>query len=318
MDRIFDKLLISFVVLNVVSFGHSANALPAPNSNLVRPDDQIDETALITKESRVPRSPDELGELESSQGRVWCFTKKNVPTQFSNRNKLRNTFTFLCNGNLIIDKDVVVLNRHNFVKMDGHKTNVRPEDCFFEHVASGEFIRFKKVQYEPYEYVPSDNYLDYYLKDFALAQLEREPSKAPATPIAVEDMEMSEQLYTRSTPLTVISNYAQNYKQNSKSPLDARETPTTTSCMARLQIVSNGAGLPTHVYFTDCNTGLGSSGSLVLAEMNGKKKPVGIIVGEKHLKKPGSGFDPASLITIVTQFDTFIMDLYKELKGESI
>lgn len=295
----------ALVIVNLLLGAAQATAMPvAPYSS---PNDDYEQATLVTKDDRVKRTPYSLGRLEESQGRIWCFQPKKLPpTNSPSASYVLKNWYSVANASLILENDIVLLNRHAFTD-ENAKFDVKPENCFFEHLATGEFIRGTKKLVYPFVRDNLDRRdVNRTENDVALWRLEHGPSKSDLR-ILVKDDVLLEHDPKYYEPLTVVSNYAENLPPNQK--LDS----TITYCQA-MHGISDKHGLTAYEFKTDCNTGHGSSGSLVFTEVMGSRKLIGIIRGETTKTKPGSGYDVDKLHTSVLRFQQNFFDLYDELK----
>lgn len=288
----------------VFTTGLQATAMP-----VVRPtmdDDQVQNVALVTPESRVKRTTGTLGYLEDTQGRIWCFSKSKLPpTNSPTESYAKKNWYSIANASLAFEGNIVLLNKHAFFD-DHDKIETPPENCFFEHLATGEFIRGTKDLAYPFVRETLEHRdLNRTENDVALWRIERAPSKPDLTVLREKDLLIDwEPPYY--TPLIVVSNYAEN------APKDKFDK-TVTNCFARHPMVDKH-GFLAYEFKSDCNTGKGSSGSLVFTDDGGPRKLVGMVRGESTRKKPGSGYDVDKLQTSIVRFQKNILDLYDQLK----
>lgn len=270
--------------------------------------------ALVTPENRVARTADSLGDHELAQGRAWCLNKQDRAKLSSLKGGTSKLNKFIkakahsiSISTLVFESDIVLVNRHIFVKKNGEPA-FSPENCFFEHVASEEMIPFTaKAKYLPYNGAKVENDTSYHDFDLALVRLSRPPSDTNKTKAIPEKDILIEKKIMTGTPLIVASNYAHN------APRGEREMLTIANCMAMERIKSSSGG-PSVQMNTNCNTGDGSSGSNIFVEEEGKKMFYGIVVSDLEHNKPGSGYDTNRLSTQVTRFTTEFKNLYDDLR----
>jgi hypothetical protein len=274
----------------------------------------FDRTALVTPENRQLRRPNDLGDDESIQGRVWCVTEnesarfKGIPSK-SELKAAKARSGNVGNATLHFEDDVVVVNRHLFVEMDG-APKFKPENCFFEHIVSEEIIAGTKyVSYLPYS--PHSNgqpdYVGYYSTDVAVWRL----SKKPDASVKLIDrtryvMDEKKEIKT----LSVAANYADNFRPRGSRSIQ-KESLTISSCESIENVYQYGR--PTTIVYTNCNTGLGTSGALVYSSEGGTRKPVGIVVSHHNDRGPGTGYVKNEQDTLVMRFDSRLLELYRNL-----
>lgn len=170
------------------------------------------DVALVTKENRNPRKKADSKaftsfSLESVQGRFWCQVLGNPPPEgyLPTKSELTNNYN-VENATVAFEDNVILLNRHMFLDPNG-QTKAKPENCFFEHISSGKLYRASpNVANKPLNY-QDGKVVDVREDDIALVRLSK---RIPGvSPIQAKDM-VIDSPHPNGTPLTVVSNYAQN------------------------------------------------------------------------------------------------------------
>lgn len=179
--------------------------------------------ARIFEEDRVLRTPGMIPpDRERAQGRILCVPK--VP-KGSTPNKaaiLKQRYQ-VANAFLAFEDDVAIVNRHNFMDERGRET-FKVTNCFFEHMESGDLVRFVKAESTPQP--TTGKSADINNEDVAVVELERVPgfgTPQVGKSIPVEDIEIDADLGGRS--LQVVSNFANNLPTGL-----APDAKTFTSC----------------------------------------------------------------------------------------
>lgn len=268
--------------------------------------DLYKQVAIIGSDDRKIRKPGDISiDLESAQGRIWCYKKALEKGKVPTRQELDRGGNFAGNATIAFEKDMAIVNRHNFVDAQDSSKTAKVTNCYFEHIKSGEIVQMMDAEFAP---LTSKDPTDEINLDFAVVKLNTKIDSA--TPVMKEDIliETNEDL---SAPIKVVSNYAHNNKDGNKYAL------TITSC-TRAGRYDLPSGNLSNTYATDCDTGEGTSGATATLELNGQPKVFGIVSGETKKIPEGQidvPMDPFALSTAITRFDSSIFDLYERLKN---
>ncbi|NJM09533.1 MAG: hypothetical protein HC883_01135, partial [Bdellovibrionaceae bacterium] len=118
---------------------------------------------------------------------------------------------------MLFDEDIALVNRHLFVSKDGSR-KAKVNNCYFEHVQSGEIIPVVDVEFRPYR--PDGVISSFFDEDFALVRLAWKPSRGHAIPA---DLIEVDGIRESGEKLLIFSNYAGNLKSTP-------EALTMTTC----------------------------------------------------------------------------------------
>lgn len=264
--------------------------------------------AVIGLDERTERAHRNLPvHIEAAQGRICCHHRGPTPAknQPPSKDHLRKNYA-VANTFLAFEDDMAIVNRHTLVNARG-KPWQKLENCFFEHIQSGELIPLVDSAFPPLE--PGSNVegtdqlsLKGRKNDMAVVRLSRKPTGGMA--IREKDMHFGG-LTDPSQRLKVISNYAKNRSN--------RESLTMTTCNPMGQYAAEG--VPINVHPTDCDTGEGSSGAQVYIESPSGLKLTGIVTGERKDVPEGGQHDPKKLTTAIVTFNENLLESYRTLKS---
>lgn len=232
------------------------------------PSPPFQRAAIIGEDNRQPRTPSDFGaNVEAAQGRLWCHKRGPKPSgDRIAKSELSTKRYEVSNATLAFEDGIAIVSRHSFVDEYG-KMDTEFNDCFVEHIKSGEMIRIQDGVFPP---MKTGN-TSFQYQDFAVVRLSSAPSGG--IPIKQEDMAISSGI-TPNDRLKVVSNYATNNKNGKRDML------TMTTCKSYGRYKMNGVRVPVHG--TDCDTGAGSSGAQVYVDRDGPKFAGIVAVGAGH------------------------------------
>ncbi|MBX3023097.1 MAG: hypothetical protein KF799_15585 [Bdellovibrionales bacterium] len=264
--------------------------------------DLVHQIAIIGDDDRQTREPGMVANnIENAQGRAYCLNKplSSKAGDIPSKEDILKERPFIANATIAFEGDMVIVNRHMFLKDDGSRF-AKIENCFFEHIASGQMVPMIDVEY-PKMLAGKDPH-DSGHRDVAIARLKFKPKNAAAVTKDMMTIDTNEDF---SQPIKVISNYATNTKN--------RNSLTMTTCK-RYGVYNLSSGQPSTKVGTDCDTGDGSSGAQAYIEVQGQPKLFGIVSGHIVRKSEKGSFDAHKLSTVVTTFDESLFESYERLK----
>lgn len=309
------KFLISiWIIIPIIVYGAQSSADGSENSACREANSQFSgiknllyDIALVTKENRKVRNQQNTSQLsgldlESVQGRFWCLQKGPAPkpNEIPSKAQLKKNYT-VENATVVFDSGTVLTSRHSLLNEDGTPC-VHPQNCFFEHIKSGQLFRATD---QGKKYLPLSAGDDPSEDDVAILRLER--AIPGVTPIKETDMLINSPK-ENGTAFTVVSNYARN------APGGNREALTITNC-SQMNNTATPNRVLSKIIQTDCNTGRGSSAAQVYVDDNGSPKLFAIATGEivKPHVREGTGYKLNTLSTLLVRFDSSLTDLYQSL-----
>lgn len=242
----------------------------------------------------------EFEPFEAAQGRLWCATYAKIPRKTPTKSLFVGGGFGSENATLFLDKDLILVNRHAFMG-PAAIANKQLNNCWFEHIQTGQIIPLtKKVAY----LAPTgDSFVEGSIRDIAIARLKHEVSGG--APIEFKDLAINVPP-DAGRPMFVLSNYAADF--------EPRTALTITTCQVRTLLSFHGQ--PIFTVATDCDSGSGSSGAQAYIHTpDGQLKLYGLITGEIKNSKNGSDYDPRNLSTLIVTFESYIMDLYHQVRA---
>lgn len=260
--------------------------------------------AIVGKDDRAVRTAADDASfdfnLESAQGRIYCLpVSATAPPSIPSLSYLQQHFT-QANAALVFDDETIIVSRHVFVEIDGTK-GVDPNECYFEHIATGQLISIVQVAMAPYKRPVNSTSNDrtaYWSGDYALARL----AQPVAGGVAIPRGDVRPAQLGQGTKVKVISNLAIN---PSAAMANNPYALTIAHCVVRG--VFEGA-----LASSDCSAGPGSSGAQVYSE-NAPRSFDGLVFGGNDAAPPGSGYKLGVLDTGIVMFTSLIFTLYDQL-----
>lgn len=254
-------------------------------------------------------------ELERAQGRVHCL---DMPLKRNkNAGSLTNREKDLIRRNggatswLAISNDVIVLSRHVLIDSDAKSPKVDPRNCYFEHIDSGEMIKFADVEIAATKLSQTNseklNTILWFEGDYAMARLTKSPTGGAGIPrnriVVRRDLSVLEEI-------RVIANHANNNASGNEDEL------TEVYCRSERHLARQ-KGVPSSLYIVTCAGGPGSSGSAVI-DVSGRIW--GVLTGSYSKSVADRDLVPSDLLkkSLVTGFDYRIFEMYERLEARRV